>query len=106
MFRVCWLLEVELYQLSPSSSQEIICTGPNMSALPHAPSSSSTTGQNQSDPPGSFTPTLATHFDENLIRHIQGWPSENTEKQVSFIRPRTHLRSGYRVFELRCASAV
>lgn len=30
----------------------------------------------------SFTPSLAAHFDENLIKHIQGWPSENTEKQV------------------------
>ncbi|XP_038134805.1 WW domain-containing adapter protein with coiled-coil-like [Cyprinodon tularosa] len=71
-------------------SQDIICTGPNMSALPHAPSSSSTTAQNQSDPPGSFTPTLATHFDENLIRHIQGWPSENTEKQAARLREDLH----------------
>lgn len=63
-------------------SQEILCTGSNTSgaAMPHAPSSS--TSQTQADTPGSFTPTLAAHFDENLIRHIQGWPSENTEKQV------------------------
>ncbi|MEQ2300870.1 hypothetical protein AMECASPLE_030252, partial [Ameca splendens] len=70
-------------------SQEILCTGPNISALPHAPSSSSA-GQTQSDPPGSFTPTLATHFDENLIRHIQGWPSENTEKQAARLREDLH----------------
>lgn len=69
-------------QLSFSTSQEILCTGSNLSgaALPHVPSSS--TSQTQADNPGSFTPTLAAHFDENLIRHIQGWPSENTEKQV------------------------
>lgn len=69
-------------QFSRSASQEILCTGSNISgaALPHVPSSS--TSQTQADTPGSFTPTLAAHFDENLIRHIQGWPSENTEKQV------------------------
>lgn len=71
-------------QLTHSSREEVLCTGPNMSALPHAPSCSSSNGQTQSDPPGSFAPTLATHFDETLIRHIQGWPSENTEKQVMF----------------------
>lgn len=65
-----------------STSQEILCTGSNLSgaALPHVPSSS--TSQTQAEAPGSFTPTLAAHFDESLIRHIQGWPSENTEKQV------------------------
>lgn len=70
--------------LSRSNSQEILCTGSNASgaAMPHVPSSS--TSQTQADTPGSFTPTLAAHFDENLIRHIQGWPSENTEKQVLF----------------------
>ncbi|XP_051554942.1 WW domain-containing adapter protein with coiled-coil-like isoform X3 [Myxocyprinus asiaticus] len=30
-----------------------------------------------------FTPSLALHFDENLIRHVQGWPAEHVEKQVS-----------------------
>lgn len=70
--------------LSCFHSQDILCTGPNMSgaALSHVPPSSSS--QSQADVPGSFTPTLAAHFDETLIRHIQGWPSENTEKQVQF----------------------
>uniref|UniRef100_A0A671QIW8 WW domain-containing adapter protein with coiled-coil n=1 Tax=Sinocyclocheilus anshuiensis TaxID=1608454 RepID=A0A671QIW8_9TELE len=31
----------------------------------------------------SFTPTLAAHFNENLIKHVQGWPAEHVEKQVS-----------------------
>lgn len=30
----------------------------------------------------SFTPTLAAHFNENLIKHVQGWPAEHVEKQV------------------------
>ncbi|KAM4727522.1 WW domain-containing adapter protein with coiled-coil-like isoform 3-T3 [Anableps anableps] len=51
---------------------------------------SSSTGHTQSDPPGSLTPTLATHFDETLIRHIQGWPSENTEKQAARLREDFH----------------
>ncbi|XP_011614982.1 WW domain-containing adapter protein with coiled-coil-like isoform X4 [Takifugu rubripes] len=65
------------------SSQEIPCSGSNTSGavLPHLPSSSS--GQPQADAPSSFTPTLAAHFDENLVRHIQGWPSETTEKQAA-----------------------
>ncbi|XP_069574309.1 WW domain-containing adapter protein with coiled-coil-like [Brachyistius frenatus] len=71
-------------------SQEILCSGSSVSgaALPHPPSGS--TGQTQPDAPGSFTPTLAAHFDENLIRHIQGWPSENTEKQAARLREDIH----------------
>ncbi|XP_008275884.1 WW domain-containing adapter protein with coiled-coil-like isoform X3 [Stegastes partitus] len=81
--------------LQQRSSQEILCTGSNLSggAMAHAPSSSSGGGgssQTQSDTPGSFTPTLAAHFDENLIRHIQGWPSENTEKQAARLREDIH----------------
>lgn len=71
-------------------SQEILCPGSNIptAALPHIPSSSGS--QTQADVPGSFTPTLAAHFDENLIRHIQGWPSENTEKQAARLREDIH----------------
>lgn len=67
-----------------SSSQEILSAGSNIPGAPmaHVPSSSSGGGHAQADGPSSFTPTLAAYFDENLIRHIQGWPSENTEKQV------------------------
>ncbi|XP_054482031.1 WW domain-containing adapter protein with coiled-coil-like isoform X3 [Anoplopoma fimbria] len=70
-------------------SQEILCSGSNLSgaALAHVPSGS--TSQTQAEP-GSFTPSLATHFDESLIRHIQGWPSENTEKQAARLREDIH----------------
>ncbi|XP_013876936.1 WW domain-containing adapter protein with coiled-coil [Austrofundulus limnaeus] len=70
------------------SSQEIVCTGSNVSAMPHA--SFVSTIQTQSEAPSSFTPSLAAHFDENLTRHIQGWPSENTEKQVARLREDFH----------------
>nr|XP_029136712.1 WW domain-containing adapter protein with coiled-coil-like isoform X2 [Labrus bergylta] len=71
-------------------SQEILCLGSTLpgAALPHVPSSS--TSQSPGDNPGSYTPTLAAHFDENLIRHIQGWPSENTEKQAARLREDIH----------------
>ncbi|XP_073772207.1 WW domain containing adaptor with coiled-coil b isoform X7 [Danio rerio] len=37
-----------------------------------------------------FTPSLALHFDENLIKHVQGWPAEHAEKQVSRLREDIH----------------
>ncbi|KAM9349256.1 WW domain-containing adapter protein with coiled-coil-like isoform 2-T2 [Symphorus nematophorus] len=81
-------------------SQEILCTGSNVTgaALPHVPSGS--TSQAQADTPGSFTPTLAAHFDENLIRHIQGWPSENTEKQAARLREDIHNMGSLYMSEL------
>lgn len=48
--------------------------------------SSATPGQPQSG----FTPSLATHFDENLIRHVQGWPTEHVDKQVVRLREDAH----------------
>ncbi|KAM6989627.1 WW domain-containing adapter protein with coiled-coil-like [Tautogolabrus adspersus] len=71
-------------------SQELLCLGSTLpgAALPHVPSSS--TSQSPGDTPGSYTPSLAAHFDENLIRHIQGWPSENTEKQAARLREDLH----------------
>ncbi|KAI4810123.1 hypothetical protein KUCAC02_018970 [Chaenocephalus aceratus] len=73
------------------SSQELLCSGSNApgAALPHAPPGSSSS-LTQPDNPGTFTPSLATHFDESLIRHIQGWPSENTEKQAARLREDIH----------------
>ncbi|CAF91756.1 unnamed protein product, partial [Tetraodon nigroviridis] len=64
-------------------SQDIPCSGSNTpgAGLPLVPPSSS--GHTQADAPSSFTPTLAAHFDETLVRHLQGWPSETTEKQAA-----------------------
>ncbi|XP_029971545.1 WW domain-containing adapter protein with coiled-coil-like isoform X3 [Salarias fasciatus] len=76
--------------LQQRSSQELLSLGSNRcsAALPLV--SAGGGGQNQPDAPGSFTPTLAAHFDENLIRHIQGWPSENTEKQAARLHEDIH----------------
>ncbi|KAA8587417.1 hypothetical protein FQN60_016279 [Etheostoma spectabile] len=84
------LLGVHPGSIASSQTREMLCTGSNIAgaALPHVPSGS--TSQSQGDNPGSFTPTLATHFDESLIRHIQGWPSENTEKQAARLHEDLH----------------
>ncbi|XP_071774679.1 WW domain-containing adapter protein with coiled-coil-like isoform X3 [Centroberyx gerrardi] len=77
--------------LQQRSSQEILSAGSNHicgAGLPPVPSSS--TSQTQAGTPGSFTPTLAAHFDENLIRHVQGWPAEHTEKQAARLREDVH----------------
>ncbi|KAL2085733.1 hypothetical protein ACEWY4_019053 [Coilia grayii] len=90
--------------LQRQSSQRSPSPGPNHVA----PSNSSTNnngsssrvgvaagagGPAQVDPtgrPGCFTPSLAAHFDENLIKHVQGWPAEHVEKQASRLREEAH----------------
>ncbi|XP_068197575.1 WW domain-containing adapter protein with coiled-coil-like isoform X2 [Antennarius striatus] len=69
-------------------SQDILSVGSNApgAALPHLPLGGGAV-PTQADAP--FTP-LAAHFDENLIRHIQGWPSESTEKQAARLRDDVH----------------
>lgn len=67
------------------SSQRSPSPGPN-----HVVSSSSSVPNSASAPPNassarpscSFTPALAAHFNDNLIKHVQGWPAEHAEKQV------------------------
>uniref|UniRef100_A0A4W6G7W7 WW domain-containing adapter protein with coiled-coil n=1 Tax=Lates calcarifer TaxID=8187 RepID=A0A4W6G7W7_LATCA len=71
--------------LQRQGSQRSPSPGPN-----HVASSSSNAPNSASAPPTasaarpscSFTPTLAAHFNENLIKHVQGWPAEHAEKQV------------------------
>ncbi|KAJ3595634.1 hypothetical protein NHX12_004937 [Muraenolepis orangiensis] len=53
-------------------------------------SAGSAPSQSRLSAPCSFTPSLATHFDENLIRHVQGWPGEHTEKQAARLREDYH----------------
>ncbi|XP_056277287.1 WW domain-containing adapter protein with coiled-coil-like isoform X1 [Pseudoliparis swirei] len=71
-------------------SQEMLSTGSNASGAALAPAPSGSTSQTPAENPGTLTPTLASHFDESLIRHIQGWPSENTEKQAARLREDIH----------------
>ncbi|KAG7523822.1 WW domain-containing adapter protein with coiled-coil isoform X1 [Solea senegalensis] len=92
--------------LQRQGSQRSPSPGPN-----HVASSSSSSANSASAPPTtssarpccsftptassarpccSFTPTLAAHFNENLIKHVQGWPAEHAEKQASRLREEAH----------------
>uniref|UniRef100_UPI00358E6681 WW domain-containing adapter protein with coiled-coil isoform X1 n=2 Tax=Myxine glutinosa TaxID=7769 RepID=UPI00358E6681 len=41
----------------------------------------------------SLSPSLAAYFDENLVKHVQGWPAENTEKQAQKLQEESHNNS-------------
>uniref|UniRef100_A0A668AYA5 WW domain-containing adapter protein with coiled-coil n=1 Tax=Myripristis murdjan TaxID=586833 RepID=A0A668AYA5_9TELE len=73
-------------QRSPSPSPNHIASSsgsaPNSASAP--PSSSATRSS------CSFTPSLAAHFNENLIKHVQGWPADHAEKQASRLREEAH----------------
>ncbi|XP_041823493.1 WW domain-containing adapter protein with coiled-coil isoform X2 [Melanotaenia boesemani] len=79
--------------LQRQGSQRSPSPGPN-----HVAPSSSNAPSSASAPPTtsaarascSFTPTLAAHFNENLIKHVQGWPAEHVEKQASRLREEAH----------------
>ncbi|XP_043117392.1 WW domain containing adaptor with coiled-coil b isoform X2 [Puntigrus tetrazona] len=77
-------LEFSDPRLHRQISQEGL-SGSNGSAGISIPASGSTS-RTQS----TFTPSLALHFDENLIKHVQGWPAEHVEKQVSRLREDIH----------------
>ncbi|XP_028933874.1 WW domain-containing adapter protein with coiled-coil isoform X4 [Ornithorhynchus anatinus] len=79
--------------LQRSSSQRSPSPGPNHTS---SSSTSNTTAvpQNSSARPScSLTPTLAAHFNENLIKHVQGWPADHAEKQgIAKEHPRPSLK--------------
>ncbi|KAM9839155.1 WW domain-containing adapter protein with coiled-coil [Aulostomus maculatus] len=88
--------------LQRQGSQRSPSPGPNHAASSSSSSTSSSSSSNTTisvsasptssaaRPPCSFTPTLAAHFNENLIKHVQGWPAEHTEKQASRLREEAH----------------
>lgn len=64
------------------SSQRSPSPGPNHTCSSNA-STATVVPQNASARPAcSLTPTLAAHFNDNLIKHVQGWPADHAEKQV------------------------
>uniref|UniRef100_A0A671YL26 WW domain containing adaptor with coiled-coil a n=1 Tax=Sparus aurata TaxID=8175 RepID=A0A671YL26_SPAAU len=79
--------------LQRQGSQRSPSPGPN-----HVTSSGSNAPNSASAPPTAsatrpsctFTPTLAAHFNENLIKHVHGWPAEHAEKQASRLREEAH----------------
>ncbi|XP_064202345.1 WW domain-containing adapter protein with coiled-coil-like isoform X3 [Anguilla rostrata] len=68
-------------------------TSASGSATPGAssrPACAYTPGGAPARPSCTLTPTLASHFNENLIKHVQGWPAEHMEKQASRLREDAH----------------
>ncbi|XP_077365324.1 WW domain-containing adapter protein with coiled-coil isoform X2 [Festucalex cinctus] len=74
-------------QRSPSPGPNHVAPGSSSNA---PTSASATPTSSTSRPACSFTPALAAHFNENLIKHVQGWPAEHAEKQASRLREEAH----------------
>lgn len=85
MFLLCPAFMLTWLNCVYPSSQRSPSPGPN-----HVTPSINTAPSSASAPPTtsaartscSLTPSLSSHFSENLIRHVQGWPAEHVEKQV------------------------
>ncbi|XP_044281226.1 WW domain-containing adapter protein with coiled-coil isoform X1 [Varanus komodoensis] len=85
--------------LQRSSSQRSPSPGPNHTSSTSA--SNTTAPQNASARPTcSLTPTLAGHFNENLIKHVQGWPADHAEKQASRLREEAHNMGSVHMSEI------
>ncbi|CDQ71443.1 unnamed protein product [Oncorhynchus mykiss] len=90
--------------LSFHSSQRSPSPGPNhappSSSSSSAPTTTSTPSSSSTRPAScSFTPTLASHFNENLIKHVQGWPADHAEKQASRLRDEAHTMGSINMSE-------
>ncbi|XP_075683619.1 WW domain-containing adapter protein with coiled-coil isoform X4 [Rhinoderma darwinii] len=78
-------------QRSHCSSQRSPSPSPNHTASTCVSSTSSVTqGTSARSSSCSLTPTLAAYFNENLIKHVQGWPADHAEKQASRLREEAH----------------
>ncbi|XP_054621386.1 WW domain-containing adapter protein with coiled-coil isoform X4 [Dunckerocampus dactyliophorus] len=75
-------------QRSPSPGSNHVPPGSGTSNAPTSASAPPTSVATR--PSCSFTPALAAHFNENLIKHVQGWPAEHAEKQASRLREEAH----------------
>lgn len=69
-------------QRSPSPGPNQLSSNSNSAAASSTPSAARASC--------TFTPSLAAHFNENLIKHVQGWPAEHVEKQASRLREEAH----------------
>ncbi|XP_048465677.1 WW domain-containing adapter protein with coiled-coil isoform X3 [Rhincodon typus] len=80
-----------------SSNQRSPSSSPNHIASNSASSVPSTTSARSSC---SLTPTLAAHFNETLIKHVQGWPADHAEKQASRLREEAHNMGSIHISEI------
>lgn len=82
------------------SSQRSPSPGPNHTCSSNA-STAAVVPQNASARPAcSLTPTLAAHFNDNLIKHVQGWPADHAEKQASRLREEAHNMGSVHMSEI------
>lgn len=85
--------EVEDPRLQRQNSQGPPSAGPNGCLVTNI-------GSTPTCPPTTFTPSLALHFNENLIRHVQSWPTDHIEKQASRSREEVHNMGSMNMSEI------
>uniref|UniRef100_A0A8C6YX79 WW domain-containing adapter protein with coiled-coil n=1 Tax=Nothoprocta perdicaria TaxID=30464 RepID=A0A8C6YX79_NOTPE len=86
--------------LQRSSSQRSPSPGPNHTSSTSASNSTPAPQTTSVRPTCSLTPTLAAHFNENLIKHVQGWPADHAEKQASRLREEAHNMGSVHMSEI------
>ncbi|KAM4684953.1 WW domain-containing adapter protein with coiled-coil isoform 4-T4 [Amazona ochrocephala] len=86
--------------LQRSSSQRSPSPGPNHTSSTSASNSAPAPQNTSVRPTCSLTPTLAAHFNENLIKHVQGWPADHAEKQASRLREEAHNMGSVHMSEI------
>ncbi|XP_066514275.1 WW domain-containing adapter protein with coiled-coil-like isoform X1 [Hoplias malabaricus] len=85
--------ELEDPRLQRQNSQGSALSGPNGCVVTNI-------GSAPTCPPTTFTPSLALHFNENLIRHVQNWPTDHVEKQASRSREEVHIMGSINMSEI------
>ncbi|XP_072524863.1 WW domain containing adaptor with coiled-coil b isoform X2 [Salminus brasiliensis] len=85
--------ELEDPRLQRQNSQGPPSAGPNGCLVTNV-------GSAPTCPPTTFTPSLALHFNENLIRHVQSWPTDHVEKQASRSREEVHNMGSINMSEI------
>nr|XP_033787334.1 WW domain-containing adapter protein with coiled-coil isoform X5 [Geotrypetes seraphini] len=86
--------------LQRSTSQRSPSPGPNHTSSTGATNTTAVLQNASARPTCSLTSTLAAHFSENLIKHVQGWPADHAEKQASRLREEAHNMGSIHMSEI------
>ncbi|XP_044149209.1 WW domain-containing adapter protein with coiled-coil isoform X1 [Bufo gargarizans] len=87
--------------LQRQSSQRSPSPSPNHTSSTCASSTSSVTQSTSARSSScSLTPTLAAYFNENLLKHVQGWPADHAEKQAARLREEAHNMGSIHMSEI------
>nr|KAF6503433.1 WW domain containing adaptor with coiled-coil [Molossus molossus] len=86
--------------LQRSNSQRSPSPGPNHTSGGNASNVTVVPQNSSTRTTCSLTPTLAAHFNENLIKHVQGWPADHAEKQASRLREEAHNMGSVHMSEI------